>query len=125
MPQISIFPFPLFYLPGQQLVLPLRIKNSQIIPSPFTVSKVRYGNDRNDQYSLNTGDDGFENTEIINRLKTNCNDEKIVKSKNNNSNEEDENTERISVDNIYEGKSKCKYFRTKTRAQIHTRIRAM
>lgn len=94
------------------MVLPLRIKNSQIIPSPFTVSKVRYGNDRNDQYSINTGDDDFENAEMINRLKINSNGEKKVKSKNSNNIEEDENIDGISVNNIYEGKSKCKYVRS-------------
>ena len=28
------------------MILPLRIKNSEILPSPFTISKVLYGNDR-------------------------------------------------------------------------------
>ena len=104
------------------MVLPLRIKNSQIIPSPFTVSKVRYGNDRNDLYSLNTGDDGDENTEMMNRLKITNNDENKTKNKNsNNNNDEDENIEKFTIDNIFEGKSKCKYFcnRTHTYTYMH------
>ena len=28
------------------MILPLRIKNSEILPSPFTISKVLYGDDR-------------------------------------------------------------------------------
>ena len=32
------------------MILPLRIKNSEILPSPFTISKVLYGNDRANPY---------------------------------------------------------------------------
>lgn len=51
---------------GQQTVLQLKIKNSEILSSPFTISRVKYGNERNDEFTLKNGNDYIEESEKLN-----------------------------------------------------------
>ena len=44
----------------------LKIKNSEILSSPFTISRVKYGNERNDEYTLKHGNDYLEESEKLN-----------------------------------------------------------
>jgi hypothetical protein len=67
---------------GQQMVLTLKIKNSEILSSPFKISRVKYGNERNDEYSLKHGNDYLEESEKLiltdlgSELSTEINEEK-------------------------------------------------
>ena len=63
---------------GQQTVLTLKIKNSGILSSPFTISRVKYGDERDDEYTLKHGNYYLEESEKINpELSTEILDKKI------------------------------------------------
>ena len=57
--------FDFIFRVGQQTVLTLKIKNSEILSSPFTISRVKYGNERIDEYTLKHGNDYLEESEKL------------------------------------------------------------